>query len=102
MNFYSVVLIGSGLNIFSDDSKSATGFFTTRIIKGGSEVSAREKALRVVRDDWKAAGDSGLDKGEKLILEIDSVRKISLFDYLSHKTAPQGYTFFQMGKLFNG
>jgi hypothetical protein len=96
MPLYRMIIHGRGkLDLGLDEdgyASEAKGFYTTRWCWGSSEKRAQERCKNLLRKEWKSGVLGRLNQGPELVLEIEKIWRIGVFDIW--RQSNRGHTFY--------
>jgi hypothetical protein len=93
MKRYAATIHGYGINV-AGKSGTLIGFYTTRAVKAADVESAKEIILRSVLDEWTRGRYKDSNRAGEPNLEIDTIRKVGLFEAIFRCAPISGYTFY--------
>jgi hypothetical protein len=68
------------------------GFYTTRLVRAVSEAEAREKASRMLMDEWTSGANAIHCIGKLPAISVESVEVAGFLDWVRFKK--MGYAFY--------
>ena len=93
MAFYQVLVEGSNLRIPGASSgEELAGFFTNRVVYATTPLSAGNKALEMIRQEWQAPEYSSKRGAQDLVLTVSEVGSATLLGWA--RAPNRGFTFF--------
>jgi hypothetical protein len=93
MKRYVATIHGYGINVVGENG-TLTGFYTTRAARAENAESAKEIILRSVLDEWTHGNYKDSNRAAEPKLEIDTIRKVGLFEAILRPVPVSGYTFY--------